>query len=131
MKGLSEKEIFTALSNTDMAAAAGPDGLSGRLIRELAPSICNNVCRIYNMSINQGRFPSMWKRANLTAIWKGKGSKDDPNNFRPISILPIIARIFEKLIASQLYNHCDQNRIIPDQQFGFRRRSNCEVALGY
>jgi len=71
----------------------------------------------------------LWKKANITPIWKGKGSKTDPNNYRPISILPIVARTFERLIAGQLYLHCDRNGVIPDQQFGFRKRSSCEVAL--
>ncbi len=71
----------------------------------------------------------MWKKANIVAIWKGKGSKEDPSNFRPISILPIIARIFERLIAAQLYRHCDNCDIIPVQQFGFRSKSSCEIAL--
>jgi len=129
LRGVSVEETLSELRKTDSSAAAGPDGLSGQLIRELAPSICSNIASIFNLSIKQGCFPSMWKRANITAIWKGKGSKEDPNNFRPISILPIIARVFERMVAAQMYTHCDQNRIIPEQQFGFRKKSNCEVAL--
>jgi len=129
MAKVTRGEVYKELKRVDEAAAAGPDGLSGQLIRNLASSICDSVCSMCNLSIGQGSFPSMWKRANITAIWKGKGSKDDPNNFRPISILPIIARIFERLLAAQLYRHCDLNSIIPEQQFGFRKRSSCEVAL--
>ena len=99
------------------------------MVKELAPSICGNISTIYNLSIHQGRFPTLWKKANITPIWKGKGSKNDPNNYRPISILPIVARIFERLIANQLYNHCNLHGLIPEQQFGFRKRSSCEIAL--
>jgi len=117
------------IRSADKAAASGPDGLSGQLISELAPAICHNFSTLCNLSVSQGYFPTAWKRANITPIWKGKGSKEDPNNFRPISILPILARIFERLMANQLYWHCDKNNIIPDQQFGFRKRSSCEIAL--
>ena len=123
------EDVYNELKLTDRAAAPGPDSLSGHLIKALAPAICANVSIICNLSISQGYFPSLWKEANITPIWKGKGAKEDPNNYRPISILPIVARMFERLIASQLYRHCDCNNIIPDQQFGFRKRSSCETAL--
>ena len=71
----------------------------------------------------------MWKKANVCPVWKGKGSKKDPSNYRPISVLPVLGRCFEKLAAAQLYNYCDNHDIIPPEQFGFRRKSNCELAL--
>jgi hypothetical protein len=58
-----------------------------------------------------------------------KGSKSEVANYRPISLLPILARCFEKLVAAQLMNHCYANDIIPKEQFGFRRNSNYEMAL--
>ena len=62
-------------------------------------------------------------------IYKQKGSKTDPNNYRPISVLPILGRTLEKLIATQLYNYCDEHNILPPEQFGFRRHTSCEMAL--
>ena len=73
--------------------------------------------------------PSCWKMAEVRAIYKQKGSKTDPNNYRPISVLPILGRTLEKLIATQLYNYCDEHKILPPEEFGFRRHSSCEMAL--
>jgi len=72
--------------------------------------------------------------ADIRAIYKQKGSKSDPNNYRPISVLPILGRTLEKLAAAQLhgaqlYNYCELNAIIHPQQFGFQRHSSCEMAL--
>ena len=72
--------------------------------------------------------------ADIRAIYKQKGSKSDPNKYRPISVLPILGRTLEKLAAAQLhgaqlYNYCELNAIIPPQQFGFQRHSSCEMAL--
>src|SRR6266516_2026920 len=58
-----------------------------------------------------------------------KGSKSDSTNYRPISVLPILARCFEKLIAEQLGEYCTINELVPKEQFGFRKNSNCEMAL--
>ena len=67
--------------------------------------------------------------ADIRAIYKQKGSKTDPNNYRPISVLPILGRTLEKLAAAQLYQYCELNSILPPEQFGFRKQSSCEMAL--
>jgi Reverse transcriptase (RNA-dependent DNA polymerase) len=82
-----------------------------------------------NASIAQGFFPSGWKMANVAPVWKKKGSKTDPSNYRPISVLPVLARMFEKACAKQLTVYCDTNGVIPREQFGFRAQSSCEHAL--
>ena len=84
---------------------------------------------MFNLSFSQGTVPISWKQANVCPVYKSKGSKSDPANYRPISILPVLARTLEKLAASQLYDFCDARNIIPPQQFGFRRNSSCEMAL--
>ena len=62
-------------------------------------------------------------------MWKGKGCKTDPTNYRPISIISVLARVCEKIAAGQLYEYCDRMSVIPPEQFGFCRQSSCEMAL--
>ena len=69
------------------------------------------------------------KCANVCEVYKAKGTKSDPGNYRPISILQVLGRSFEKAAAAQLYDHCELRNVIPLEQFGFRRDSNCEMAL--
>src|SRR5271165_3438552 len=85
--------------------------------------------RIMNRSMDLGIFPTMWKKANVAAVWKGKGSKTEAGNYRPISILPVLARVFERVVAGQLSRHCDAHNVIPAEQFGFRQGASCESAL--
>ena len=82
-----------------------------------------------NKSLTTGNFPTMWKLANVAAVYKGKESKSDAGNHRWISVLPVLARQFEKVVAEQLVRHCETNSIIPKEQFGFISRSSCEMAL--
>ena len=91
--------------------------------------MADNLTVIMNSSIAQNVFPKEWKKANVAAIWKNKGSKTDPANFRPISVLPVLARVFEKAITGQLSHYCTMHNIIPREQFGFRAHSSCETAL--
>lgn len=126
---LSCESVERAISMINSKTASGHDGLQAFVLKQLASAISPNITVIFNSSLVHHIFPTDWKHANITAIYKNKGSKNDPANYRPISVIPILARIFEKLVATQLYNYCEMNRVIPDEQFGFRCKSSCETAL--
>ena len=109
--------------------ATGSDDLPAMLLKKTAHAIAPNITLIINSSITTEQFPDSWKRAIVTGIWKRKGLKSEPNNYRPISVLPVLARMFEKECVRQLFGYCESNQIIPMAQFGFRSKSNCEIAL--
>ena len=73
--------------------------------------------------------PDEWKIAHLTPNYKGKGSKSDINNYRPLSVLPPIAKIFESLLAIRISNYFESNNLLFNSQFGFRKGLSCELAL--
>ena len=122
-------EVRRVLRGVKTGTSQGPDGINSYIIKLGAEEICENITKIFNSSINNGYFPSHWKEANVIPVYKMKGSKSEASNYRPISLLPILARCFEKLVAAQLGNYCNANEIIPKEQFGFRKNSNCEMAL--
>ena len=84
---------------------------------------------LFNSSLAVGAFPTEWKKANVTAVYKKKGTKTDVDSYRPISVLPVLGRLLERGVATQLQHHCDHFNIIPVQQFGFRKNSSCELTL--
>ena len=74
---------------------------------------------IFDNILSSGIFPDAWKRANLTPIHK-KGSKQVVSNYRPISLLPICSKLFEKIVFKHFYNHLTLNHLITKNQSGFR-----------
>jgi len=122
-------EVSKLLCDLNADTATGPDGIPAKLLKRFAASVAPNLFSIINASFAQSCFPDAWKEANIVPVWKNKGSKLDPNNYRPISILPVLARLVEKIAAAQLARYCDCHGIIPDQQYGFRSKSSCELAL--
>ncbi len=110
-------------------SSTGPDSIPAFLVKRLAHYISPNITQLYNSSIIHGIFPEQWKEANVVAVYKNKGSRSDVENYRPISVLPILGRVLEKAVCTQLQQYCDANDIIPAQQFGFRKNSSCEYAL--
>ena len=73
---------------------------------------------IFAKSIETGIFPDKWKLATVTPIFK-KGKRDDPNNYRPISVIPTVAKIFEKSICDQISEYLNANNLLSHCQSGF------------
>ena len=90
----------------------------------IAPILCNLI----NASFEQGVFPSDLKLAKVIPLHKG-GSKSDIANYRPISLLPLFSKIYEKCMHKRLYGHVTKYKVICDTQFGFRAGHSCEHAL--
>ncbi|KAK3087111.1 hypothetical protein FSP39_001840 [Pinctada imbricata] len=80
------------------------------------------------MSIFTGVFPEKLKTAKVTPIYK-KGDKSDPGNYRPISILPTISKLFERHITTQMYDYLKENDLLMKEQSGFRKSHSCQTAL--
>ena len=103
----------------DTAKAHGCDDISISMIKICDTSIVKPLCLIFEKCLETGIYPSMWKKANIIPVHK-KESRQSKQNYRPISLLPIFGKIFEKIIFDVLYCHlCDQG-LITQHQSGFR-----------
>ena len=86
---------FKLLNSLDVNKSCGPDNLPPKIIKLVALLIVTPLTKLFNQSLNQGHFPSIWKEAKVHAIFKRKGSAPDPSSYRPISLLLCISKIFE------------------------------------
>ena len=93
---------------------------SSTVLKYISEIISPFIANIINKSLSTGYFPSKFKVARVIPLHKG-GCKDDLNNYRPISLLPLISKIFEKIVYNQLYNFLEHFDILSSAQFGFRR----------
>ena len=108
--------------------AIGLDNISARLLRDAVSVLASPLRDIINLSFEKGRFPSSWKCAKVTALFK-QGDKTDKDNNRPISILPTVSKVIERAVHSQLYGYLDSNNLLAVNQFGFRRARSTALAL--
>ncbi|RUA05612.1 MAG: hypothetical protein DSY43_04240 [Gammaproteobacteria bacterium] len=98
------------------------------MIKLSAPIIASSLVNIFNASLKQGLFPDAWKLAKVFPIFKD-GVKASCDNYRPISVLPVISKLFEKAIFEQLYNYLISNDLLSDHQSGFRPFHSTLTAL--
>ena len=88
----------------------------------------NPLCKLLNLSISTNSFPNHWKTAQVTPLHKG-GVRNDINNYRPISVLPIPSKILEKHVASSLSVFLRDNNLFYELQSAFRSGHSTETAL--
>jgi len=104
------------------------NGISMKLLKELAQVISTPLAHIFNLSLAQGVFPEKLKLSRVVPIHKS-GKTDSCDNYRPIALQSNISKILEKLVCTKLTNHLDLNKIIHPHQFGFQRFKNTEQNL--
>ena len=125
---ITEQEVFQLLSTMSPKKASGLDKLPVKLVRLAAPFITKSLTVIFNKSISTGIFICDWKIARVTPIYK-EGVKSNMNNYRPISVISIIAKAMEKLVHSQFYSYLQQSDILTNSQHGFRPLHSTTTAL--
>ena len=85
---------------------------------------------LYNKSIQSGEVPLDWKKSHVTPVHKG-GDASDPGNFRPISVVPVVAKILERLIANQLCGYLESHQLFHGHQGAYRCGRSSEQILLY
>ena len=100
-------------------------------VKQCAGILSPALAAYFNHFLQVGKFPDILKIGRITPVYKNKGSRQNFNNFRPISTLPIFGKIFEKLIYNRLYSFLTSQNLIFSKQFGFRKRHSTSHALNY
>ena len=101
----------------------------GNYFMKLAlPYIENSLAFLFNTSFETSQFPDSWKVARITPIFKG-GDRTEKSNYRPISVLPVISKLFEKLVFNQLYQYMKENGLFTSEESGFLRQHSTLTCL--
>ena len=121
---INAEEILNIIRTLNPNKAHGPDGISIRMIKICDESICKPLVIIFKKCLLSGKFPSDWKKANVVPIYK-KGNKQTLKNYRPVSLLCVCGKIFERILYNNLYGFLTTNNLLSAKQSGFKSGDSC------
>ena len=121
-------EVRNLLRKLNGRKAAGLDKIPCKLLKVAADIIAPSLTKIYQRSIISGIFPMEKKLARVTPVFK-KGKMNNPCNYRPISVIPTVAKISEKIVYDQLYYYLNENNLLTSCHSGFRTLHSTLTAL--
>lgn len=127
-KPVSVELVIKTVLNIKTKNSYGSDGISSRFLKDSLPVLAFYLTVIINTSIVTGKVPIKWKHAIVSPLYKS-GDQNDPSNYRPISLLCIMSKVLEKVVADQLYEYLSINRLLSNTQHGFRKQLSTETAL--
>ena len=130
LDSLTEGYLFNVLKNFEVTKAAGLDQISGKFLKDEARILAKPISELCNLSMALGSFPDACKTTNVKPLYK-KGSKTDPSNYRPISLLPLLSKVFERVVLDQTKEFLSLNRILYDYQSGFRKNHSTDACLSF
>jgi hypothetical protein len=125
---ITEQDVSDVLKGLDTNKAYGPDKVSPRLVKEAGQTIVGVLTTIFNKSLQMAKFPRIWKQANVLPIFK-KAETFITTNYRPVSLLSILAKIFEKIVFKYLFNYFRDHFLISVWQSGFLPGSSTVTQL--
>jgi len=128
MIDIKEEGILKLLRNINPRKATGPDNIPARLLRDYAVDLAPILTLIFQASAKEEKVPYDWTQANVSAIFK-KGSRQDPANYRPVSLTSISCKLMEHIIVSHTMRHLEQHNILHGCQHGFRAKRSCDTQL--
>ena len=105
-----------------------PDGVPSNLVKDAAKSIAKLLMMIFNASLAKGVVPNVWKLTKVTPIFKS-GTRNKKNNYRPISVLSVFAKLFERIVHDQLSDYLLSNKILSMSQFAYRKLHSTITSL--
>ena len=118
---ISKDEFLNALKSINIKSAPGIDNINNKVFKNSPKSVLIRLFRLFNASLKIGYLPKEWKKSKIIMIHKKGKPPDKASSYRPISLIPCIAKLMEKIINNKLLTWLEKNKLLPPCQSGFRK----------
>jgi hypothetical protein len=124
----TEEKVVSLAKNLKDKLTAGYDDIPKSLVKQCTQSIKGPMTHIYNVSLRMGIFPHEWKLSKVKPLYKN-GDRYDIQNYRPISIISVLAKLLERLMFNRLIPFLYKNKILTETENGFRKGKCIETVV--
>jgi hypothetical protein len=125
---ITEKELLDSVYLLKLNKSVGFDNISSNVIKKSIKYLTTPLLHVFNLSLKQGVYPEKLKIARVVPIFKS-GDISNPENYRPISILPCLSKILERIMYNRILTFLNINNILYNKQFGFQPRNSTDHAI--
>ena len=125
---VTSHDVLLLPQSVDINKATGSDDIPGLVLKSCASALAPSLTLIFNVVLKSGTIPALYKRSNVSPLFKS-GYCHKPSNYRPVSLLPILSRLLEKIVQSQLMSYLYRHDLLPCNQFAYRAEHSTEDAL--
>ena len=127
---MTARDIRSIIKSLRSSSASGYDNISVSFIQDGSRELSTPLMILINLCLRQSIFPNAEKLANVTPIFKS-GDQSSMDNYRPISVLPVLAKIIERVVHRQLSDYLEDNSLLSTNQFGFRKGRSTRHAVTF
>ena len=127
-KEVNLDKVYRLLCELSCSKATGIDKISSKIIKIAFPVISSPLTYIFDQTITLCNFPNEWKIARVMPLFTN-GKRNLRGNYRPISVLPAISKVMERILCNQLHDYFIANKLLSEHQFGFRKFHSTATAL--
>ena len=112
--------VKKVIMNLDLSKASGPDCIPVVVLKNCEPEFSYILAELFNKCLKESCFPDCWKVSLVVPVFKNVGERSTAKNYRPVSLLSVVSKVFEKLVNNRIVDHLEKCGLFSDFQYGFR-----------
>ena len=117
---MTPKMVKKVIMNLDSSKASGPDCIPVVVLKNCEPELSYILAKLFNNCLKESCFPDCWKVSSVVPLFKNVGERSTAKNYRPVSLLSMVSKVFEKLVNNRIVDHQEKCGLFSDFQYGFR-----------
>ena len=128
---VAPKMVKRVIMNRDLSKASGPDCFPVVVLNNCEPELSYILAELSNNCLKESCFPDWWKVSSVVPVFKNVGKRSTAKNYRSVSLLSVVSKVFEKLVNNRIVDHLEKCGLFSDSQYGFRSsRSTADLLTG-
>ena len=117
---LTPKMVKKAITNHDLSKASDPDCVPVVVLKNCEPEPSYILAELFNKCLKEPCFPACWKVSSVVPVFKNVGERSTAKNYRPLCLLSVVSKVFEKLVSNGIVDHLENCGLFSGFQYGFR-----------